>query len=50
MASLDVLLGHPADQHLTVSHQLNAVTPREIQDLARDLFDPAKALVTLVTP
>ena len=50
MAALDVLLGHPADQHLTISTQLNAVTPEEIHTLAKDLFAPEKALITTVTP
>lgn len=50
MAALDVLLGHPADQHLGMSEKLNAVTSEEIQSLAAELFAPDRALVTTVKP
>jgi zinc protease len=50
MAALDVLLGHPADHHLTQSARLSAVTPEEIHALAKELFAEGKATIVTVSP
>ncbi len=50
MASLDVLLGLPADKHLHHSEHLEKVTSAETKALAQELFDPAKSMVVTVSP
>lgn len=50
IASLDVLLGFPADAHLQLNEKLQAVTEEEIKNLAQDLYAPEKAMTLQVTP
>lgn len=50
MSALDVLLGQSADHHLTQSKRLNAVTAKEIHELAKELFAEGKATVVTVSP
>jgi predicted Zn-dependent peptidase len=50
MAALDVLLGHPADHHLSQSKRLNAVTAEEIHQLAKELFNENKGTIVTVSP
>ena len=50
MAALDVLLGHPADHHLSQSERLNIVTAKEIHEIAKELFAEDKATIITVSP
>ncbi|MDB4607757.1 hypothetical protein OAH64_02820, partial [bacterium] len=50
MAALDVLLGHPADHHLSQSERLNLVTAKEIHEIAKELFVEDKATIITVSP
>ncbi len=50
MASLDVLLGQEADQHLKLSQRLDQITPQEVHQLAQELFQPEKAMIVTVSP
>ncbi|MGC6567634.1 MAG: M16 family metallopeptidase [Akkermansiaceae bacterium] len=50
MAALDVLLGHPVDNHLHQAEKLKAVTSEETRSLAADLFASDKATIATVSP
>lgn len=50
LASLDLLLGLPADQHTLQDDLMDAVTAEEIQTLAADLLQDEKATIVIVQP
>ncbi len=50
MASLDVLLGQPADQHLKLAEHVENVTAKEIHELAQELFSRDRATIVTVSP
>ncbi len=50
MAALDVLLGHPADQHLHQDDLMDAVTPEQIKSLAARLFTKERETIVTVSP
>jgi len=50
MASLDVLLGQPADQHLKLTEHLDQVTAADIHAVSQELFQPEQAVIVTVSP